>query len=99
MYTAKQNGISELYNLNGVRAMLISSGLSSKLWRETIKPSTMYKICHKDNDKVPFPLYRDKIPPISYLKVLGCKVFISIPKKVYRKLDMRAKVRTKTPLS
>ncbi|GBO39993.1 Retrovirus-related Pol polyprotein from transposon TNT 1-94 [Araneus ventricosus] len=96
-YTPEQNGVAERYNLaalDGVKTLLISSGVAQKFWGEALLcfTYTWNRVCHKDGNKTPFEKYSGKKPSVSHLKPFGCLAYVGVPKQIRKKLDMRAKL-------
>lgn len=96
VYTPQQNGLAEVFKLialDGVKAMLNSSGLDNKFWVEALFCFVYVRnrICLK-RDKTPFELYCGNKPSVKHLKVFGCVAYVGVPKQTRRKLDMRAKM-------
>ncbi|GBL76145.1 Retrovirus-related Pol polyprotein from transposon TNT 1-94 [Araneus ventricosus] len=96
-YTPEQNGVAERYNstaLDGVKALLKSSGLAQKFLGEALLCFTYIwnRVCHKDGNKIPFEKYSSKKPSVSHLKPIGCLAFVGVPKQIRNKLDIPAKL-------
>ncbi|GBM89808.1 Retrovirus-related Pol polyprotein from transposon TNT 1-94, partial [Araneus ventricosus] len=95
-YSPEMNGVAESFNLtalDGVKALLKSSGMSQKFWAEALLCFTYAwnRACHK-NKKTPFELYSGRKPSVSHLKKFGCIAYVGVPKQTRKKLDMRAKL-------
>ncbi len=95
-YSPEMNGVAERFNLtalDGVKAMLNSSGLSQKFWAEALSCFSYVwnRVCHKDT-KTPSELYSGRKPSVSHLKKFGCLAYVGVPKQLRKKLDMRSKL-------
>jgi hypothetical protein len=96
IYSPEQNGVSERYNytaLDGVKALIHSSGLKNSFWAEALLcfTYTWNRVCHGKQIKTPFEKYMGRKPSVSHLKPFGCQAYVGIPHQKRRKLDMRAK--------
>ncbi|GBN35763.1 Retrovirus-related Pol polyprotein from transposon TNT 1-94 [Araneus ventricosus] len=96
LYSPEMNGVAERFNLtalDGVKALLKSSGMSQKFWAEALLcfTYTWNRVCHK-NKKTPFELYSGRKPSVSHLKKFGCVAYVGVPKQTRKKLDVRAKL-------
>lgn len=95
-YSPEMNGVAERFNLtalDGVKALLNSSGLSQKFWAEALLcfTYTWNRVSHKSK-KTPFELYSGRKPSVTHLKKFGCLAYVGVPKQKRKKLDMRAKI-------
>ncbi|GBN65093.1 Retrovirus-related Pol polyprotein from transposon TNT 1-94 [Araneus ventricosus] len=95
-YSPEMNGVAERFNLtalDGVKALLKSSGMSENFWAEALLcfTYTWNRVCHK-NKKTPFELYSGRKPSVSHLKKFGCVAYVGVPKQTRKKLDMHAKL-------
>ena len=88
-YSPESNGVAERKNRTlkeMMNAMLQESGLAQNLWGEALLTTNciLNKIPHKETGKMPYELWKCKVPSYKYLKVWGClaKVAVPPPKKV-----------------
>ncbi|GBM00133.1 Retrovirus-related Pol polyprotein from transposon TNT 1-94 [Araneus ventricosus] len=95
-YSPEMNGVAKRCNLtalDGVKALLKSSGMSQKFWAEALL-CFIYawnRVCHK-NKKTPFELYSGRKPSVSHFKKFGCVAYVGVPKQTRKKLDVQAKL-------
>lgn len=87
-YSPESNGVAERKNRTlkeMLNAMLVSSGATLNLWGEAFL-STCHlqnRIIMRKTGKIPYELWKNRLPNLSYLKVWGClaKVILPDPKK------------------
>ena len=96
-YTPQQNGVAERFNrtlVEGVRAMLQSSGMPKGFWGEAAlcfnhthnrSPTTSLK-----NDVTPLEAWSGVKPSVYHLRAFGCKVSVHIPEQKRKKLDPKS---------
>jgi transposase InsO family protein len=92
-YTPSQNGVSERSNrtiLNSARSMLLSSGLTPKLWAEAVSYSTYIRnrVLSRTRSVTPHEAWTGKKPNLSNLRTFGCKTFARVP--ITKKLDAKS---------
>ena len=96
-YNPQQNGIVERKNktiMEAARAMLHDQDLPMHLWEKAartvvyVQNRTPHKVL---KNKTLEEVFSEKKPEISHLRVLGCLVYIQIPKVKRTKLDPSGK--------
>lgn len=96
VYTPQQNGVAERFNFtaaDAIKVMLHDSSLNNSFWAEAVLCFTYVwnRVCHSKQSKTPFELYGGQTPSVKHLKIFGSNVFVTVPKQLRNKLDMRAK--------
>jgi len=64
-----------------MNSMLLSSGLSEKMWGETILSACyiLNRVPHKKLDKTSYELWKGFVPNLKFLKVWGCLAKVGVP--------------------
>lgn len=97
-YSPNQNGVLERINrtlVESMRSMLAESGVSHRLWAETLQTAAYIKnrsphAALKDG-VTPEEMWTRKKPDISHLRVFGCRASVLIPEH-HRKSKFSSKV-------
>jgi hypothetical protein len=92
-YNPQQNGVAERKNrtiMKAVKTTIHDQDLPMHLWAEATR-TTIYvynRLSHSAlGFKTPKEMFTGKKIEVSYLKILGCLVFVHIPKEKRTKLD------------
>lgn len=93
-YSPSSNGVAERKNrtlIDLTNAMLIDSGAPSNLWGKTILTAchVINRVPHKKTKIVPYELWREHKPNLSYLRVWGCLAFVRLANPKRPKLGER----------
>jgi hypothetical protein len=98
VYTPEQMGVCERFNrtaMNGVRAMLLDSGLKPNFWGEALNTFVYIR------NRCPHPLLKNKTayeiwtsrkPSIKHFRIFGSLAYVHVPKLKRNKLEPRAKL-------
>nr|GEW05049.1 hypothetical protein [Tanacetum cinerariifolium] len=95
-FKIEQNGIAKRKNrtlIEAGRIMLNGSVLSKQFRTEAVKIACYTKnisIIVKRHDKIPYEIFKERIPDISNFHMFGCPVFIHNHKDHLRKFDAKA---------
>jgi hypothetical protein len=96
-YNPQQNGVAERKNrmiMEAVKTMIHDQDLPMCLWAE-VAMATVYvqnRLSHSALGlKTPEEMFTGKKPEVSHLKIIGCPVFIHIPKGKRNKLEPSGK--------
>ena len=85
-YNPQQNGVAERKNrtiMEATRAMLHDQDLPMHLWAEAAKTTVYVQNCTPHRvieNKTPKEVFSSKKPEVSHLRIIGCPVYIHIPK-------------------
>lgn len=94
-YNPQSNGMAERMNrtlMMKVRSMLSEAGLGHRFWAEALNHAAyIQNVMSNSSSRKSSPLecISGKRPDISNLKIFGCLVHTTIPKKYRKKLDSR----------
>ena len=91
-YAPPQNGKAERWNrtlVDGIRTVLIDSGLPLSFWEDAMEyvVFTRNRSPTASKKKVPFHLFYERKPNITYLRRFGIKAYAHIGKSHKQKLD------------
>ncbi|UYV71371.1 FHDC1 [Cordylochernes scorpioides] len=95
-YSPEQNGIAERFNrtaIEGVRAMLLDSGLQPRFWAEALNTFTYTKNrCEHALTKgvSPMELWSGHKPSVRHFKIFGSLAYVHVPKIKRNKLQPKA---------
>ncbi|KAJ9545765.1 hypothetical protein OSB04_025472 [Centaurea solstitialis] len=83
-YTPQMNGVSERRNrtlLHMVRSMMYHSTLPMSFWGHAFETAAhiLNRAPTKSVEKTPYELWKGKKPNISFLRILGCEVYVKRP--------------------
>nr|GEU65945.1 retrovirus-related Pol polyprotein from transposon TNT 1-94 [Tanacetum cinerariifolium] len=95
-YTPEQNGVAERKNrtlIEAARTMLNGLILSKHFWTEVVRIACYTQnrsIIVKRHDKIPYEIFRKRIPDINYFHMFRCLVFIHNHKDQLGKFNAKA---------
>lgn len=97
-YTPHQNGVAERMNrtlIDLVRSMLLTAGVSKSFWAEALETAVYIRnrVISRSlpSDKTPYHLWMGSVPDLSHLRIFGSNCFYTVPRKLIKKLDPRAR--------
>jgi len=64
-----------------MNAMLINSGFPNNIWGEAVLTACfiLNTVPHKKLNQIPYELWKEYVPNLSYLKVWGCLAKLGLP--------------------
>ncbi len=97
-YTPQQNGVAERMNrtsMDLVRSMLFTAGLSKEFWAEALQTAVYVRnrVTSRalNSQETPHYLWTGSKPDLSHLRAFGTERYYTIPRKLTKKLDVRAR--------